>query len=151
MDEITLRAEFPVLRRLAYLNAGTDGPLPARAVSAAKEELCREAEQGRTRAHSERCGELEGELRAAYATVLGCDTADLALTNSTSEGIAQVVGGLELGRGDQIVTSDEEHPGLLGALSAACGEKYKASHLAPPSARRRLSSRWIFPSIAKLK
>ena len=119
MDEITLRAEFPVLRRLAYLNAGTDGPLPARAVSAAKEELCREAEQGRTRAHSERCGELEGELRAAYATVLGCDTADLALTNSTSEGIAQVVGGLELGRGDEIVTSDEEHPGLLGALSAA--------------------------------
>ena len=45
--------------------------------------------------------------------------ADLALTTSTSEGIAQVIGGLELGRGDEIVTSDEEHPGLLGALAAA--------------------------------
>ncbi len=30
-----------------------------------------------------------------------------------------MIGGLELGRGDEIVTSDEEHPGLQGALVAA--------------------------------
>ena len=114
-----LRAEFPVLQRLAYLNAGTDGPLPARAVRAAGEELQREAEQGRMLAHFERRAELNGELRTVYATALGCDTTDLALTTSTSEGIAQVIGGLELAHGDEIVTSDEEHPGLLGALIAA--------------------------------
>jgi selenocysteine lyase/cysteine desulfurase len=114
-----LRAEFPVLERLAYLNAGTDGPLPARAVKAAGEELAREAEQGRTSAHFERRAELSGELRALYAAALGCETADLALTTSTSEGLAQVIGGLELGEGDEIVTSDEEHPGLQGALIAA--------------------------------
>ena len=34
VDPSGLRAEFPVLERLAYLNAGTDGPLPARAVGA---------------------------------------------------------------------------------------------------------------------
>ena len=33
--------------------------------------------------------------------------------------MAQVIGGLELAAGDEIVTSDEEHPGLLGALAAA--------------------------------
>jgi L-cysteine/cystine lyase len=33
--------------------------------------------------------------------------------------MAQVIGGLPLSHGDEIVTSDEEHPGLLGALSAA--------------------------------
>ncbi len=114
-----LRAEFPVLQRLAYLNAGTDGPLPARAVAAAGDELNREAEAGRTQAHFERRTELNGQLRALYAAALGCDSADLALTTSTSEGIAQVIGGLELSPGDEIVTSDEEHPGLLGALSAA--------------------------------
>jgi selenocysteine lyase/cysteine desulfurase len=114
-----LRAEFPVLERLAYLNAGTDGPLPARAVRAAATELEREAADGRTTAHFERRAELSGELRAAYAAALGCETADLALTTSTSEGLAQVIGGLELGPGDEIVTSDEEHPGLLGALVAA--------------------------------
>jgi selenocysteine lyase/cysteine desulfurase len=114
-----LRAEFPVLERLAYLNAGTDGPLPARAVRAAGEELEREAEQGRTSAHFERRAELSGELRTLYAGVLGCETTDLALTTSTSEGLAQVIGGMELSKGDEIVTSDEEHPGLQGALLAA--------------------------------
>ena len=119
MEHTGLRAEFPVLQRLAYLNAGTDGPLPARAVKAAGEELRRETEQGRTSAHFERRAELSGELRALYAAALGCETADLALTTSTSEGLAQVIGGLELSRGDEIVTSDEEHPGLQGALVAA--------------------------------
>jgi selenocysteine lyase/cysteine desulfurase len=119
VDLSGLRAEFPVLQRLAYLNAGTDGPLSARAVRAADEELAREAALGRTTAHFERRAELSGELRALYAAALGCDSADLALTTSTSEGIAQVIGGLDLGPGDEIVTSDEEHPGLLGALSAA--------------------------------
>jgi selenocysteine lyase/cysteine desulfurase len=119
VDLSGLRAEFPVLTDLAYLNAGTDGPLPARAVDAAGEELEREAAQGRAQAHFERRSELNGELRAVYANALGCETRDLALTTSTSEGIAQVLGGLELSAGDEIVTSDEEHPGLLGALSAA--------------------------------
>jgi selenocysteine lyase/cysteine desulfurase len=119
VDLPELRAEFPVLRKLAYLNAGTDGPLPDRAVRAATEELQREAEQGRTQTHFERRTELTGELRAVYATALACDTTDLALTTSTSEGLAQVIGGLDLRPGDEIVTSDEEHPGLLGALVAA--------------------------------
>jgi selenocysteine lyase/cysteine desulfurase len=119
VDLSGLRAEFPVLRDQAYLNAGTDGPLPTCAVSAACGELQREAEQGRTQAHFERRAELNGELRAVYATALGCDTTDLALTTSTSEGIAQVIGGLDLRRGDEIVTSDAEHPGLQGALVAA--------------------------------
>jgi L-cysteine/cystine lyase len=33
--------------------------------------------------------------------------------------MAQVIGGLALSAGDEILTSDEEHPGLLGALGAA--------------------------------
>jgi selenocysteine lyase/cysteine desulfurase len=114
-----LRAEFPVLGRLAYLNAGTDGPLAARAVAAAERELRRELEQGRAKDHFERRSELTDSLRAAYARTLGCDPAEVALTTSTTEGIAQTIGGLQLASGDEIVTSDEEHPGLLGALSAA--------------------------------
>jgi selenocysteine lyase/cysteine desulfurase len=119
VDLTELRAEFPVLRELAYLNAGTDGPLPARAVRAAAAELEREAKEGRTAAHFERRFGLAAELRGAYATALGADAADVALTTCTSEGMALVIGSLELGRGDEILTSDEEHPGLLGALSAA--------------------------------
>jgi selenocysteine lyase/cysteine desulfurase len=117
----SLRAQFPVLDTLAYLNAGTDGPLPAAAVTAATEELARESQDGRTTAHFERCVELNGQLRDCYAAALGCEPGEVALTTCTSEGLAQVIGGLgaELGAGDEILTSDEEHPGLLGALAAA--------------------------------
>jgi selenocysteine lyase/cysteine desulfurase len=114
-----LRDEFPVLGAVAYLNAGTDGPLPTRAVDASTRELRRELDDGRAMAHFERRTELGSQLRGAYATALGADAADVALTTCTTEGMAQVIGGLQLSRGDQIITSDEEHPGLLGALSAA--------------------------------
>jgi selenocysteine lyase/cysteine desulfurase len=119
VDPSGLRAEFPVFERLAYLNAGTDGPLSARAARAAQEELDREVADGRSQAHFERRGALVRELRSAYATALGCDASDVALTTCTSEGMAQTIGGLPLNEGDEILTSDEEHPGLLGALSAA--------------------------------
>jgi len=119
VDVLGLRAEFPVLRTRAYLNAGTDGPLPDGAVQAAAGELEREAADGRTFAHFERRKELNGQLRAAYAGALGADPDDVALTTCTSDGMAQTIAGLALSEGDEIITSDEEHPGLLGALGAA--------------------------------
>jgi len=108
-----------VLAGLAYLNAGTDGPLPRRAVEAARAELERELAEGRAMAHFERRGELGRALREAYARALRADPADVALTTSTTEGMGQVVMGMELRPGDEILTSDEEHPGLQGALAAA--------------------------------
>jgi selenocysteine lyase/cysteine desulfurase len=114
-----LRSEFPVLERVSYLNAGTDGPLPARAVEAARAELERELDDGRAAAHFERRRELTGLLREAYARALSCDAAEVSLTTSTTEGMGQVVMGLDLHPGEELLTSDEEHPGLLGALAAA--------------------------------
>jgi len=119
VDIAALRAQLPVLDRTAYLNAGTDGPLPAAAVQAAAEELARAAAQGRAHAHFERRGELGGALRGSYAALLGCDPGDVALTTCTSEGLALVIDGMRLGAGDEILTSEEEHPGLLGSLIAA--------------------------------
>jgi selenocysteine lyase/cysteine desulfurase len=114
-----LRDEFPVFERIAYLNAGTDGPLPARAARAGAEELLGEAHRGRAGAHFERRHELAEELRGAYARALCCQPSDVALTTCTSEGLSSVIDGLGLSEGEEILTSDEEHPGLLGALAAA--------------------------------
>src|SRR5688500_8857796 len=119
MDPAALRAEFPVLRRLAYLNAGTDGPLPAAAVKLATAELEAEVAEGRATPHFERRFELQAALREGYARVLGAAVEDVALTTSTSEGIGAVMAGMELGPGDEIVSSDQEHPGVLGPLKAA--------------------------------
>ncbi len=114
-----LRDEFPVFERISYLNAGTDGPLPAAAARAGAQELLAQAHRGRAVEHFERRKELSERLRAAYAHTLGCESSELALTTCTSEGLASVIEGLALTQGDEILTSDEEHPGLLGALGAA--------------------------------
>jgi selenocysteine lyase/cysteine desulfurase len=114
-----LRSEFPILERVAYLNAGTDGPVPRAAQEAVAREVAAEVEDGRAHAHFERRFELMDQLRAGYAELLGCPVDDLALTTSTSEGIGKILAGMEIGAGDEIVTSDDEHPGLIGPLLAA--------------------------------
>jgi selenocysteine lyase/cysteine desulfurase len=119
MDAAAFRSEFPVLERNAYLNAGTDGPVPAKALAAATEMLEKQTRDGRFKEHFEARGELADKLRAAYAALLGVEPDDIARTTSTTEGLNIVLSGLELGPGNEIVTSDEEHPGLIGALQAA--------------------------------
>ena len=119
MDAVKFRAQFPVLEQIAYLNAGTCGPLPGPAVGVATKVLEESARSGRTGMYFDQMGALATQRRAAYATLLHADARNIALTTSTSEGIVRVVAGLDLAPGDEILTSDEEHPGLLGPLAAA--------------------------------
>ena len=115
-----LRAEFPVFERLAYLNAGTNGPVPRRALDAVGESLRRQAEDGRgdRRVFDVMVERITG-LRTRAATLLGCDEDEVALTSSTTAGVNVVVSALELGPGDDVLTSDEEHPGVLAPLAVA--------------------------------
>jgi L-cysteine/cystine lyase len=62
--------------------------------------------------------ELRSRLRRELALLLGTDESCVALTTSTTEGCNTVVAGLRLAAGDEVVTTDVEHPGLLGALRA---------------------------------
>ena len=82
-----------------------------------RDEVERQAVEGRHAAYFARRADLQREQRAAYAALLGCAQEELALTTCTTEGIATVVAGF--GRGDTIVTSDEEHPGVYGPLAQA--------------------------------
>jgi L-cysteine/cystine lyase len=116
---MALRDEFPVLERVAYLNAGTDGPIPRAAVELARRELEAELSDGRTWPHFERRAALQTDLRAGYANLMNCAQDDVAITTGTSFGLGCVLAGMDLGPGDEIVTSDNEHPGLLGPLIAA--------------------------------
>jgi selenocysteine lyase/cysteine desulfurase len=118
VDAAALRAEFPVLNDLAYLNAGTCGPLPHAAVQATIEVLDRAAAEGRTRPYMEAMLGLRERQRAAYAALLHAEPADVALTTCTSEGVVRVLGGLDLQPGDEILTAPDEHPGLLGPLGS---------------------------------
>ena len=120
MDAAAFRDEFPVLARVAYLNAGTDGPMPQRGYDAALARMRHELEAGRAgREHWDGLTAMADSLRERLAGLLGCAVSDVALTHSTTDGLATVLSALPLGPGDEVVTSDEEHPGLLAPLAAA--------------------------------
>lgn len=114
-----LRDEFPILERIAYLNAGTDGPVPRRSAEAAQQAIAVETSEGRAGKKffdlvMARCD----EIRRRAAWLMGCPPGEVALTHSTTDGLNLVLRGLRLERGDEVVTSDEEHPGLLAPLAA---------------------------------
>ena len=118
MDAAALRTEFPVLADRAYLNAGTCGPLPHAAVQASLQVLDRAGGEGRAREYMDTLLALRDHLRAGYATALGAETTDIAITTCTSDGIVRVLAGLDLGPGDEVLTAPDEHPGLLGPLTS---------------------------------
>ena len=106
--------------RLAYLNAGTLGPLPRRSGEATVRWTRRLVEEGRSsKALFKELLALRETVRAEIAALLNAPDGSLALTTATTDGCNIVVTGLGIDPGDEVVTTDSEHPGLFGALLAS--------------------------------
>ncbi len=90
------RAQFPVLERHAYLNAGTNGPLARSTAAAMLDAVEQDAREGRSGTEwIDRLLALREEARRGLAAVIGVEPEHLALTDSTSRGCAIVVSGLD--------------------------------------------------------
>jgi L-cysteine/cystine lyase len=114
------RSQFPVLERVAYLNAGTNGPLARTTVDAMVAQNQADLEGGRGGAeYFARVLELRERVRAKLAAAVGVAEGNLALTTSTTNGCNVVLAGLGLRPDDEVVTTDGEHFGLLGALATS--------------------------------
>jgi L-cysteine/cystine lyase len=114
------RAEFPVFERYAYLNAGTNGPLARATAEAMAEQERLDLELGRGGGpYFERALELRDEVRAKLAAAVGAPPELMSLATSTTNGCNIVLAGLGLGADDEVITTDGEHFGLLGALAVS--------------------------------
>jgi len=114
------RAQFPVCERFAYLNAGTFGPLARATIDAMTAQHSHDAERGRGgRPFFESVIALRKRVREKLAALLAVQPEQVALTTSTTDSCNIVLAGLELGPDDEIVTTDREHFGLVGALGAS--------------------------------
>jgi L-cysteine/cystine lyase len=132
MDAAGFRAQFQVFGRRAYLNAGTEGPVPTAAVEAVKARVDADCADGRAgRDYFDTIMALAAAARAGYAAVLGAEPNEVALTGSTTDGLNTVIGGLTFSAGDEIVTSDEEHPGLLAPLRLAARRRGVTVRMVP--------------------
>ena len=138
------RAEFPVLERFAYLNAGTLGPLARSTLAAMDARLRFDQEQGRGgRTWFESTLELRARVRERIAALLGGQPEQIALTSSTTDGCNIAVAGLQLGEGDEVVTTDSEHAGLLLPLHQSGARVRVAEVAGRPTAEalERIASR----------
>jgi L-cysteine/cystine lyase len=114
------RAQFPVLERFAYLNAGTNGPVARATADAMAAQQRADLEGGRGGPpYFERALELRDRARAKLAAAAGVGPEHLSLATSTTNGCNIVLSGLGLGPDDEVLTTDGEHFGLLGALATS--------------------------------
>lgn len=116
----SFREQFPVLERHAYLNAGTEGPVPQAVEDALGARVHLDVTDGRVgRAYFDELLGLAARARAGYAAAMGADPVEVALTGSTTYGVNTVLAGSRFAAGDVVVTSDQEHPGVLVPLRRA--------------------------------
>jgi L-cysteine/cystine lyase len=109
-----VRAELPIIDKVAYLNTGTNGPVPQRSYDTLVAQATAELTEGRIgMAGYQQFFATMNAARAAFAGILGCGADEIALTHNTTEGLNIALMGIEWSAGDEIITATTEHPGGL--------------------------------------
>jgi selenocysteine lyase/cysteine desulfurase len=117
---VEARERFVVLDRYAYLNAGTNGPLARETIRATALLQSWEAVHGRAgKPYFDEMLERRERVRSLLAVQLGVPAEKVALTDSTTRAVHAALAAFGLGPGDEVVTTDSEHFGLLGPLAAS--------------------------------
>jgi selenocysteine lyase/cysteine desulfurase len=113
-DSEWVRAAFPVLKEVTYLNTGTYGLMPEPAVTAFLE-VTREFETRGVACRADLGGKMN-ETRKRIAGLLGAEPGEIAFTRNATDGINLVLAGLPWQPGDEVITTDEEHEAMIHPL-----------------------------------
>ena len=120
-----LRAQLPAVQTTGYFNTGSNGPIPMVAFAAADATARRELEQGRIVPGTNVANrERNRRFAAMAASIFGADADEITLTHSATEGLGTALMGMTWSRGDEVITTFEEHPGVmlpLALLARRCG------------------------------
>jgi len=120
LDTTKIREQLPATTANIYLNTGTYGPMSRRAVAAITERATEDLEEGRLRAGMQgfqAYADRLAALRSDLASLVGAASNEIALTRSTTEGVNLGIWGRKWSEGDEVVTTSQEHPGILFPLA----------------------------------
>ncbi|OVE85313.1 aminotransferase class V-fold PLP-dependent enzyme [Natronolimnobius baerhuensis] len=110
MDATTLRETIPALESTIYCNWGASGPSPRSVVEAAERTLtAHEYDAPSGSGQYSAAFDVYDETRAAVADLLNATPNEIALTESTTDGINRIAGALEWAEDDVVVRTDLEH------------------------------------------
>ena len=104
------RADIPASGESLYFQTGGIGPAPKAVIAHVAERLDFQNTSPAEPRIADEMARIEPDLRAQLGRVFGADTEEVALTHSTSEGIAITAWGLDWNPGDEVVISNTEHP-----------------------------------------
>lgn len=100
-----------------YLNTGGAGPMPVVVADAVAASARRSMSRGRMGLPAiSALEEALAELRTAIARLLGTESERIAITQNTTHAVNIVVWGLDWKPGDEVVTTEVEHPGVAAPL-----------------------------------
>jgi selenocysteine lyase/cysteine desulfurase len=98
---------------MTYLNTGWAGPSPTRVIERMRTVAQQESDAGPAGPDGrELARAVEEEAREAAGALLNVPADDIVLTHGTTEGVNIVVSGLSWQPGDELLTTDLEHPAI---------------------------------------
>lgn len=111
--------------KILYMNIGTTGSTPAHILKAF-DDYNREV----ARNPRESFGGLN-PLRTAIAPGFGATFDEIVMSYNTTDGMNKILAGVELNEGDEILTTNHEHPGGIGPMNIL---KYRRGVIVTPLA-----------------
>lgn len=113
----SIKEQMPATSAVHYFNTGTNGPLPKMAVDAMQKEIDKEFKQGRYLPFIKELYADMDIVKNYLAGMLGVSYEEIALTQSTTEGLNIILWGLPWKPGDEVITTSMEHPAGLAPLA----------------------------------
>jgi isopenicillin-N epimerase len=109
---------FVLDRDPLFMNVGTVGSPPRDVLKAETDQLYLVASKALSNYHG-----TFADIRAAAAPGFGCDVDELVVSGNTTEGIGTILNGLALGVGDEVLTTNQEHPAVNTPLAVLANRR----------------------------
>lgn len=104
-----VKDQFLIRKNLVMLNAANLCPAPA-VVQKRVIELTKDVDSDPSFANRGKFSELKEKSRQALAKYVGAESDEIAITRNTSEGNNFVINGVTLGKNDEVIIWDQNHP-----------------------------------------
>ncbi|HXG07202.1 MAG TPA: aminotransferase class V-fold PLP-dependent enzyme, partial [Nitrososphaera sp.] len=130
LDLQTIKKDFPVTRKVIYMNNGAIAPTPLSTIKAVADFMLKCAEAGPDAPQiSEYSMSLLDEVRTRVAHLINCERGEVVLVQSTTEGINMVANGISWQKGDTIVVRGGRHEHYANYLPWVSLSQRKGVHL----------------------
>jgi L-cysteine/cystine lyase len=112
-EHVALRSQLPLVEARKYFNGGFMGPMTKACLDAQHAMIDREMRDRVPRDWVEQLMALQAEVRSKVARLCNVTADQVALAHATHDAVSMAMWGLQWERGAAVVTTDEEHPGIL--------------------------------------